>query len=237
MVSPWVWWNARILEVYGWSRHRRSKLWSPSSSRLSSVSFQSWWLSALLSLPERAPSAAAPPIYPEGNITHTHVFKKTIFFFFVYKSTNNWGSTHSLLFPLLFDHVGEDFSSGLSLSVQQVRWHCSLWRLVVILLFRLPLFVHLDAADVKVRLRIVFQDSWGRKQTLLNTHVFFIWIFSACLCLWYSLAFRPISFLALWERSWASRLSFFLFLSWWSRRYPCRLRCNSMCSFWGCERK
>lgn len=52
----------------------------------------------------------------------------------------------------------------------------------------------------------------------LHTHVFFIWIFSAYLCLWYSLAFKPIIFLALWERSWASLLSFFLFFSWWSRR-------------------
>lgn len=52
----------------------------------------------------------------------------------------------------------------------------------------------------------------------LCTHVFFICIFSACLCLWYILAFRPINFLALCERSWASRLSFFLFFSWWSRR-------------------
>lgn len=33
------------------------------------------------------------------------------------------------------------------------------------------------------------------------THVFFIWIFSACLCLWYNLAFKPINFLAFWDRS------------------------------------
>lgn len=63
--------------------------------------------------------------------------------------------TYSLLFPLLFDHVGEDLSTGLSLSVQQVGWHCSRWGLVIILLLGLPLFMHFDAA--KIQVRIVWQ--------------------------------------------------------------------------------
>lgn len=54
-------------------------------------------------------------------------------------------NTHSFLLPLLFNHVGEDLGTGLPLSVQQVRWHGSLRRLLIILLFALSLFVHLEA--------------------------------------------------------------------------------------------
>lgn len=54
--------------------------------------------------------------------------------------------TYRLFLPLLFNHVGKDFSARLSLSVQQVRRHCSLWGLVIILLLGLPLFMHLEAA-------------------------------------------------------------------------------------------
>ena len=60
--------------------------------------------------------------------------------------------TYSLLFPLLFDHVGEDFSTGLSLSVQKVGRHCSLRGLIIILLLGLPLFMHFDAAKIQVRI-------------------------------------------------------------------------------------
>lgn len=61
-----------------------------------------------------------------------------------------WLGTYSLLFPLLFDHVGEDLSPGLSLSVQQVGWHCSLWGLIIVLLLGVPLFMHFDAAKIQV---------------------------------------------------------------------------------------
>ena len=54
--------------------------------------------------------------------------------------------TYSLLLPLLLDHVGQNLGTGLSLSVQQVGWYCSLWRLIIALLFGVPLFMHLDAA-------------------------------------------------------------------------------------------
>lgn len=64
--------------------------------------------------------------------------------------------TYSFLFPFLFDHVGEDLSARLSLSVQQVGWHCSLWGLIVILLFGLPLFVHFNAVKTQVRTVLTF---------------------------------------------------------------------------------
>lgn len=57
-----------------------------------------------------------------------------------------FADTYGLLFPLLFDHVGENFGTRLSLSVQQVGWHCSLGGLIIVLLLRLSLFVHFDAA-------------------------------------------------------------------------------------------
>lgn len=56
--------------------------------------------------------------------------------------------TYSFLLPLLFDHVGENLSTRLPLSVQKVGWHCSLWGLIIVLLFGLPLFMHFDAAKI-----------------------------------------------------------------------------------------
>lgn len=53
--------------------------------------------------------------------------------------------THSLLLSLLFDHVGEDLGPRLTLSVQQVCWYGALWSLLIILLFALSLFMHLQA--------------------------------------------------------------------------------------------
>lgn len=123
--------------------------------------------------------------------------------------------TYSFFFPLLFDHVGENLSSRLPLSVQKVGWHRSLWGFIIILLFGLPLFMHFDAEKNTSQNCLIVcctQFSYFSKLAKkikqaqfqlfsLYTHVFFICIFSACLCLWYSLAFKPISFLALWDRS------------------------------------
>lgn len=58
-------------------------------------------------------------------------------------------AAYSLLFPLLFDHVGEDLCTRLSLSVQQVGRDGSFRGLVVVLLLGLPLFVHFDAEKQK----------------------------------------------------------------------------------------
>lgn len=52
--------------------------------------------------------------------------------------------TYSLLFPLLFDHVGQNLSAGLPLSVQQVCWYGSLWCFIIILLLGISLFMHFD---------------------------------------------------------------------------------------------
>lgn len=54
-------------------------------------------------------------------------------------------NTYSFLLPFLFYHVGKDFSVGLSLSVQQVSWNCTLRSFVIILLLGFSLFVHFDA--------------------------------------------------------------------------------------------
>lgn len=55
--------------------------------------------------------------------------------------------TYSLLFPLLFDHVGKHFCTRLTLSVQQVSWNCTLRSFVIILLLGVSLFVHFDAIN------------------------------------------------------------------------------------------
>lgn len=54
--------------------------------------------------------------------------------------------TYSFLLPLLFNHVRQNFGTRLALSVQQISWHCSLWRLVIIFLFGSSLLVHLNSA-------------------------------------------------------------------------------------------
>mmetsp|Transcript_13476 Transcript_13476/g.43015 ORF Transcript_13476/g.43015 Transcript_13476/m.43015 type:complete len:256 (+) Transcript_13476:113-880(+) len=63
--------------------------------------------------------------------------------------------------------------------------------------------------------------------------VFFMAAFSLYRCCWYSLARRPCTRWANWERRCASRASFLRCRSKWSRRKPCRFWCSSMCSFWG----
>lgn len=64
VILPLVWWNAHTWGVYGWSHRRQSKPWWPFSSTPSFVSFQFWWLWALLFLPGHALWAGAPPICP-----------------------------------------------------------------------------------------------------------------------------------------------------------------------------
>ena len=49
-----------------------------------------------------------------------------------------------LFLPLLLDHVGEDFSLALALTIQQVGWHSSVVHLVLCLLLALLLLVHAD---------------------------------------------------------------------------------------------
>lgn len=60
--------------------------------------------------------------------------------------------TYSLLFPLLFDHVGQNLSAGLPLSVQQVCWHGSLWRFIIILLLGISLFMHFDTVKTQEKI-------------------------------------------------------------------------------------
>lgn len=94
-------------------------------------------------------------------------------------------NTYSFLLPFLFYHVGKDFSVGLSLSVQQVSWNCTLRSFVIIFLLGFPLFVHFDAIKSQIcSYRTLFTAAKITTFFLLQTHVFFIWIFSANLCLW-----------------------------------------------------
>lgn len=53
--------------------------------------------------------------------------------------------TYSFLLALLFDHVGQDFGSGLTLSVQQISRHSSLRNIFCRFLLSLALLMHLDS--------------------------------------------------------------------------------------------
>lgn len=92
--------------------------------------------------------------------------------------------TYSFLFPFLFYHVGKDFCVGLSLSVQQVSWNGTLRSFVIILLLGISLFVHFDAIKSEIYSWVSTTTAKITTFFLLQTHVFFIWIFSANLCLW-----------------------------------------------------
>jgi len=63
--------------------------------------------------------------------------------------------------------------------------------------------------------------------------VFFIVAFSACRFLAKSLPFKPSAFFANVARLCTSRASRLRKRSWWSSRYPFRLRWSSMWSPWG----
>lgn len=104
----------------------------------------------------------APPICP---IKYEHLHPETHFYFpgkyfankpdqIVYSFqiptlTVLRQDTYSLLFPLLFDHVGQNLSAGLPLSVQQVCRHGSLWCFIIILLLGISLFMHFDTVKIQ----------------------------------------------------------------------------------------